>query len=63
MNDSCRMLAVVECLEFRKSYSSKADFISKLIEPTNAEFRVSDMDVLGEAKTVLLLAMNSKGQE
>ena len=40
----------------REEYSSKTNFISQLVESTNAKFRVPSVDILGKAETAGALA-------
>jgi hypothetical protein len=40
----------------RKEYSSKANFISQLVESTDAEFRVTNIDILGKAKAAKVVS-------
>ena len=42
-----------------RTYSSKAHLVSKLVEATNAELRVTDIDVLGKAKSKAVSAEGS----
>jgi hypothetical protein len=41
----------------RKEYSSKGNFISQLLESTNAKFRVPNVDIFGKAKAINILVM------